>query len=220
MINLPLPHQFTLFALDNHKGTFMTSGPYFSQPFYAASLIELTHLGCIVWENDKVSCIKEPEKNDRVLPWMYQWLKDQEGRKVSTVYSDLAFKSDELTQLTLRDLLDWEILKEEKQKVLWVFNTTSYPELQGIHENLIKARLKKTLNGIQEPSFNDLALLKLLSSAKLLGELESEQLKTKKLKYRIDQLAKENKLGETESKLLNQVDEEIINFFVFVNVIT
>lgn len=219
-MNLPLPHQFTLFALDDKTGKFLTSGPYFTQPFYAACLIELTYLTCITWSEDKVRCISPPAPSNRILPWMYDWLKERQGKKISTAYSELAYKSDSLTQHVLDDLIEWEILKRESHKVLWIFNSTRYPELQALHENLIKSRLKNILKGVVEADFKEIALLKLLTSAKLLAELQSSELQGHSLTDKVTSVVDNAHLGDVESKLLKQVDDEIMNLFILFTLIT
>lgn len=85
----------------------------------------------------------------------------------------LAADRDALVEAVLRRLIRVGILKEEKRRVLWMFERRAYPDQCGVHRREAKSRILELLLGNDIPGARDVLLISLAEVSGVLDAIMS-----------------------------------------------
>lgn len=143
---LYLHQELMLLVLDDSKGSFV--GSMYQYGLAGAILSELLLLGRIKVSGDDEKLVSialsNPTGNE---------LLDDVLQKISTSKKPYSLKhwvssvasTKELCQRIAKELCDQGILSYEEKKILWVFTSRKYPELDCSFEDEIRSRLAKVM---------------------------------------------------------------------------
>ena len=114
----------------------------------------------------------------------------------------------EIRQQVLAHLIAKKVLKQEKQRILWVFAVRRYPVVNDHEHKEVKARLREVILSSQIPDPRDLVLISLVQACHLFWELFSED-ELERVQPRIAALAKMDLIGQSVARSIRQVQESI-----------
>jgi golgi phosphoprotein 3 len=97
-----------------------------------------------------------------------------------------------------RRLVDRGILREEEGRILWVFPTHRFPELDHMPELLVRERLRAVVLGGEQPDARTSALLALVRATRLIDEVFAKE-ERNTAKARLEALARSEASGAAVS---------------------
>ncbi len=104
-----------------------------------------------------------------------------------------------------RRLVDRGILREEEGRILWVFPTHRFPELDHTPEMLVRERIRAVVLGGGQPDARTSMLLALVKATRLVNEVFAKE-ERGTAKGRIDALAKADVGGAAVSEAVKAVE--------------
>lgn len=136
-------------------------------------------------------------------------ISDSEEKKDTPYWVDyLANHSEDIQSKALEMLCDKQILKEVETKILWVFETRSYPMIHDEEEKEVKKRIVEILYDDETPSERDVVLISLVDTCNLFSSILSSQ-EVEKLSERISRIKKMDVIGQVVSNAVGQLHMDI-----------
>jgi len=210
--SLPLHEEVMLLALKDEKGTIDYRANFYPQVMAGAILSELLVSEAIQIVDDKkqiVECYKTQVFENAVLNEALQKIEnDSKKRPLKHWVSSLAGLKD-LKKKTAESLCEKGILDQVSLTILWVFNTTHYPELNGEYEKKLIERLEDAINSeMTEIDFRTAALIALLHKTQILTIPFSKQF-LKERKERITEIADGKAIAGVTAEIIQSIQAVI-----------
>lgn len=181
---LHLHEEVLLLALDDEKGT-IHFGATWQQAAAGAMIAELLLAGRIRASDDKkprLEVVDPTPLGDPVLDAALETMAAAGKPKRGTAWVQKLGNQGKLKQRIADELVRKGVLRAEEGKILWVFNTTHFPQRDGRPEKDVIARLKRAIfTSTTEVSPRTVVLVALADAAGLLPKvLDRSQLKERK----------------------------------------
>lgn len=194
---LPLHQEVMLLSLRDDKGT-IESGAYYHMAIGAAILAELLLRGRIDVEQDKkkkfARVVRDRSLGDPVADECLQRIVNSKKRQQLSTWVSRFANVRNLKHRVALDLCRNGVLKEDEDKVLWVFKRKIYPEIDPRPEREIIRRLEKAVFGAGSVDGRTTALIAIAHNANLLkNAIEKKRLKERK--ERIERVANGDAAG-------------------------
>lgn len=212
-MQLPLHEEVMLLALRDQKGTIDSKAQFYPQIVAGAIISELLLTGYIEISNDKkqlVEVIKEPLTGNDILDEALN--KISEKRKAQSLKYWVTFLPGirKLKNRIAQSLCEKGILDEVEVKILWVFSSIRFPELDSSYEDKLIARLDNAIFGeASEIDARTATLIALLKESPILSiPFDSKKLKTRK--DRIEDISSGFLVSEVAAEVIQTIQSIII----------
>ena len=169
-MELSLIEQFTLIALNDDKGRFVSDSTYLDNGLAGAILLELALGSRIDWNNSIIRVMDDSPLKNPILNQSLQAIKRSKPKKIGSWIGTLNANAGDIKHLTLDTLCEKGIIKRIEGKRLWIFSYNSYPTKNDQPENKIRENIKDIVTGVRNPSEQDLMLLGLIDVCQLSKE--------------------------------------------------
>ncbi|WP_176142452.1 GOLPH3/VPS74 family protein [Halobacillus hunanensis] len=204
-----IAEELLLLALDDDKGTVVFSASSsLNYGLAGAILAELTIQERITLEDEKVVVMNE--NGDGFQRTVLQQIKDsKKPRSVKHWVQSISFRMNKIKKEILNSLVKRNVLREEEQKILWVFSRHVYPNEQDKPEQQIRKRLHSCLYGNEEADERTVMLLSLIKACNLIGEVFPNE-KSKDVQNRIDEVSESEAYGKAVKKSIEAMQTVVI----------
>lgn len=170
--SLLLHQEVLLLALRDDEGTFQGNMPTLA--VVGAMISELAMMGRIRIGSDKrrlVSVVNARSTDDAILDELLAKIVASSKQRAMVEWVGVGATLKNLTQRVAKQLCQLKILRNEEQKLMWVFTRQIYPEINPKHERAIKNRMSKLMFG--QTAQHDDRTTALVALAKHTGLLRS-----------------------------------------------
>ena len=187
---LLLHHEIMLLALRDDKGTFQSCSYVYAVA--GAMLTELVLMKRIGIGSDKLqmlSVLSDKPVGDKLLDELLNKIASSRKPRGLSEWIGQAVAIKNLAHRVAKQLCDMRILRNDEQKILWLFTHQIYPEINPKYEREIKNRMSKLMFG--QTTQHDERTTALVSLAKHTGLLSPnfDKQRLKEHKQRIDKVA-------------------------------
>jgi Golgi phosphoprotein 3 GPP34 len=186
MTTLTLSEEVMLLSLDDDSGTAKERG----NVGWAAGggvLVELTLAGRIDIGDDRVTVRDDTPTG---VPYLDEHLARIAGHGRPWKVGDcLRAVAKDAAGGATQALVDRGVLREEKKRVLGLFPTSRYPEVDGAGEEEVRCRLDRVVTHGADPDERTAALVALLHGARLRGLAFPQREGRKQIEARMAQIA-------------------------------
>lgn len=210
--HLPLHEEVMLLALRDNKGTIDSKAQFYPQIIAGAMISELLLTGFIEVSNDKkqlVEIIKDTSTGNDIL--------DEVVAKISEKRKALNLKYwithlpgiKNLKSKIARSLCEKGILNEVEVKVLWVFTSLRFPEIDSSYEKNLIARLNHAIFSEDvDIDVRTATLIALLKKSTILN-IPFDRKKLKDKKERIEKIANGTLVTEVAAEVIQTIQTVI-----------
>ncbi len=203
--SLHLHEEILLLALDDDKGT-LHFGATWQQAVGGAVIADLLLAGRIQATDEKkpkLEVVDPTPLGDPLLDASLQAMAAAKKPKKGVEWVQKFGNQGKLKQRIADELVRKGVLRAEEGKVLWVFNTTHYPERDGRSEREVVSRLKRAIfTATTEVAPRTVVLVALADAAGLLPKV-FEKSRLKERKERIKKLTE----GQATGKMAREAIE-------------
>lgn len=220
---LSLSDQIILLSLNDDDGTFDTNSIYLSYTLIGSGLAELLLTGFISINDQRINIVESDHTTitNPFIQELYQELKTTwDGKKIASILNHFARYYKKYQDIILVHLVELGILKKENHKILWVFNSSRYPEKDSLPEGLLRSRLKRVISGVEAISERDICLFKFLNASGLIKQFTPKDKKTRHFKKEIEQLLEKTPISENFKTIVKAIEDGIITAIVMITVVT
>lgn len=221
VMELNLVEEFLLIALDDDKGRFVIDSTHLHYGFAGAVLLELAVRDKIDIEGDYLHLKNNAEEPEVALNKAVALIRASgKTKKVKHWLDAFAHKAGEMTQDTLKRLIERGVLRKEEHKILWIIPNNKYPTSNCSPENKVRERLNNViLNGAQsEP--RDVMLLSLIDVSDLTKEAFRDQSDYKEIKKKIKTVTEDIKISQAINSSIREIQTAIMISIATTMVIT
>lgn len=205
-----LAEELLLLALDDDKGTVVSSAASIEYGLAGAILSELTMMERLELKDGKVTVAEGGSTDVSFLDDALDEIKHSEKSKdVKHWISHFADWKGVMKKEIIKTLVDKDILKEEEKKVLWVFNQTVYPTAFNRPEQEIRKRVNEAVFENGNPDARTAMLLNLIKSCSLVKEVFGKE-KNDEASKRIEKIAEENNYSKAVKKSIEEMEAAIM----------
>jgi len=220
-MELHLYEELLLLALRDDKGNVPSAGAWYKQAIGGAILSELMLEQRLALEPDGKSVKVQSNKSmgDALIDDCLQLVAQRE--KLATLQHWLSkFASQaKLLARAAESLCAKGILSEQKSRILWIFESCKYPELNHEPERLLLERLERAIFG--EPGELDARTVTVLSLAHRTGllNLNFDKKELKARKAHIEALVEQDCMGEVAKKVIDSITAAIMVSTIIVPIV-
>ena len=204
---LHLHEEILLLALDDDKGT-TDMGSMWQQAAAGAMVAELLLAGRLATTEEKKPklLVKDPAPlGDPLLDGFLAEVAARDKPRKGSDWVQRLGQRGKLKERIAAELVRKRVLREEAGKILWIFNTTHYPERDGRHEREVLTRLRRAILGNdRDVAPRTMVLVALADAAGLLQKVFDK----KQLKERKERL-KAIREGEAAGKMTREAIEAV-----------
>lgn len=215
MPNLPsltILEEFLLLALDDQAGAFWpVPRSAFDCATAAAVLMDLMRLNRVDCDLSHIFVTNPEPTGDDILDPILQALALDPVRSTRSVTDELRFLSDEgesMRDHAVQRIIQRGVLKNEEEKIFWVFGTRRYPVQDDREIRAVKFRVVSTILGDSIPDPHDVSLVSLASASGILRSLLTTQ-EFHNSEARIAQIARLDILGRATAEVIADVEASI-----------
>jgi Golgi phosphoprotein 3 len=209
---LTFPEEIVLLLLDEKKGEFVSlPESVFAIVMSGAALMDLALHNRIDTDLEKMMVVNDDPVGDDILDDALAKLgkKDSELDITEALY-DVAVAAEDYRGKALKRLIAYKILREERGRVLWVFETRRYPAIDDTEQQEVRTRLRQVLLTDEIPDPHDVVLICLVDACALMGFVMSDA-ELEAATPRIEQLRKMDLIGQAVTRAASET-EAIIKF--------
>jgi len=204
-MNLSLAEKFILLALKDESGAWVTGDTEILYALPGCIIIELTQNEYLRIENKKLVISKEELTGDPILDKALTLIKESPKLKSPKVWVEkLSGKMKGLKDEYLSRLQEKGILRLEKGKVLWIFDTKKYPTNNPMPELKLRQKIRDVVIAGSSPDPEMAALLSLVHATDLVNEI-FEKDERKNARKRIKEIFKETKVGNPVAEMIEEI---------------
>jgi len=213
-MDLTLTDKLVLLALDDDKGTFISSTQGFCYALAASVLLELS-LKHAIEIKDKAVVLKSSLKlRDEVLdPCLKLIHESKKNRKIDSWINTISGKEAFIIKTISKRLICKGILRNEEKKFLWVFKSQNYPTSNPRPENELRKSLLNIIVNNQEAQPEEMMLISLVDACKLNEEAYGKE-KAKKYEKRIKEVIEQSKNNSLINASLKEIHDAIVTSIV------
>ncbi len=198
--------ELLLLAINDEKGSFVEM-PSMSLEYALAGaiLMDLAFKNRIDTDLEMLDVVDKTPTGDKILDTVLSRLVSHEKNAKCWV-QEIACNYQNIKEVLLQRLVDRGILKLEKHKILWVFETRRYPMIDSTRETEVRTRIRHIILTDEIPEPRDVVIISLVQACDLVDELFSPD-ERKKAYKRIVQLSKMDLIGQAVNKAVNDLNE-------------
>ena len=202
---IKLYEELFLLSINDAKGELVgAAASYLPYGLAAAILAELALLGKVQADRKRLAVVDATPTGDELLDGALATIAaSPKPRKLSHWIGALA--SGKLQKRVVQSLATGNVLQIEKKRFLWVIPYEAYPQQDASAKYWVKARLRGTVLGGEQPEPRTVALLSLLKACRLLDLVFTKD-ERKAAGQRIDALVGGDLLGDALAETLAAVD--------------
>jgi len=207
---LTYAEELLLLALDDEKGTFVDT-PMMSLEYglVGALLMELAIKKRIDADLDNLYLVDDSSTEDKLLDKALNMIKQEDETKSTNYWiKTIANKFCNLKEYLLQRLIDKNILKKEKHKILWVFCKRCYPVIDDSEEQEVKTRIRKTILEDEIPDPRDIVLISLIHICNLKKQIFSKD-EREVATERIEKISQMDLIAQAVSEAFSEVQNII-----------
>lgn len=205
---LPLHEEVMLLALRDRKGTIDSKAQFYPQIIAGAIISELLLTDFITVSTDKkqlVEITKESLTGNEVLEEVLYKISSKSKPQELKYWLTFLPGLPKLKNKIAKSLCEKGILDEVEVKILWVFNSKRFPELNSSYEEKLVTRLKNAIftdeSKIEARTATLIALLK--ESTILEIPFDSKELKSRK--DRIESIASGSLVSDVTAEVIQTI---------------
>ncbi|MFH0995843.1 MAG: GPP34 family phosphoprotein [Pseudomonadota bacterium] len=175
-----------------------------------AILAELTFLHRIDTDIDKIHLLDATPIGNPVLDHALSMISGStESKLISFWMNALRADSRFIENHVLSELIDKKILKQEDNKILWVFPTRQYPIIDGKELQNIERRLRNLILSDEIPEPRETVLVSLVDACGFFQDILSPR-EFQRSRERIALLARMDAIGRTVANLIRIINKAYI----------
>ena len=209
-MKLSLPEQLLLLALDDDKGSAVSSvGTSLHYAIAGAVLFEL--IGKKIFDQSgKLLTVKHGVRTgDEALDVVLEMSEHlSKPRSMSHLIQLFSGKAEKIKSIVLHRLVDKGILEKQEHRFLWVLHFDRYPTHNIVPENEIRKRMIDVIQERVSMEESDLVLLSLIGACDLEKEVFPKEI-VKEAKSRIKVISRGEEIGSAVSEITRQVEVAI-----------
>lgn len=199
-----------LLAVDDQTGKLASYGLYLGYGLAATMLTDLWLQGAVTLEKDswKKSTAFTASMPSQKTALDLLFKKKEILNSHDALYA-LAMGQDTLQQALFEECIQAGWLKREQNKILWVFNSTRYPEKDGSAEKFYRAQLNRVIDGVQKASLIEYSLLLTLKNTYLLKTIKHPIKTPKEINQKVNAVLESPQLPAEQQQLFNTLQKTI-----------
>lgn len=194
---LTLAEELYLLALNDEKGTVIGSASLALPYGLAGALVmELLLLDKLKMDGKNLIVTDKKKTGNDLLDEALDSIK--QSNKIRTCQywvNKLPSAVKDLKKRILADLVKKRILREEEQRVLWVFPTHRYPTKNGLPERELRERIRNVVLKKKEPDLRTSFIINLMKACGLIPEVFDKD-ERKMAKQRIGEITVNDPVGK------------------------
>lgn len=208
--------QLTLLALDDTKGTFVTSSMAYNYALAGAVIMELALENRIDLSGDKVRIKDKSKTGDRIIDMYFdQILQSKKERSMKTWVERIGNKASHIKNETIEKLIDQGILERKEDKILWIFTVNKFPTKNARPENHLRRRLYDVVVNHHHPELKEIMLLNLVAACDLEKEVFGKA-QAKNFKKRMKTINESDQFSKEISKSVREICDAITAMLVVI----
>ncbi|TNE35329.1 GPP34 family phosphoprotein [bacterium] len=205
-MELSILEKVALIALDDDTGKWVTDSMRLNYALAGGVLFQLAKKNKIEIVDGKVNLLDSNITDDILLNEAIKILEKIGNKKAVNVIYKFARLTRSSKDEIVKGLMAKGILKEQEDKILFIFPKTHYPMIDGTLENAIKAELNKIVyEGKEVEDEDNLFLLNILISCGLEKEVFGKDVNKKELSNRIKEITSDDKVGRATFEAIKQM---------------
>lgn len=203
---LTLSEKLLLLALHDEKGSVVFSAstalPY---GLAGALLLELYLSKRVEFVDQNIKVVGTQKTDNELLEEALQLIATSDKLRDTKYWLHrIHSKVSKIQQRLAERLVQKKVLSKEEHRFLWVFNYNRYPTQDEAPEQDILEQIKDVVLGSTAANEEDVALLSLVNACDLVDEVFAKD-QRKTAKQRIEQLVKEQEMGDAISQTVKDV---------------
>lgn len=210
-LKLSLAEELLLLALNDEKGTVLMSAsvalPY---GLAGALVVELIEAGLVRIEGKELVAAPRGSARDDLLDGILETIRSSpRPRTLSHWVGKIGRSGGKIKKNLLARLVDKGILGREEHRLLWVFPTKRYPQIDPRPEYRIRERVRSGIRGVSSPDERTAALISLVHASDLIGEI-FEKGERGDAKRRAKEITKSQPVGSAVARAVEAVKVAVI----------
>ncbi len=203
---LSFAEELYLLALDDKRGAIKTMFA-FDYALAGAVLMELALEGRVDSDAQVLNVISFEPVGVPLLDEALRELAGQdESQPASSWIKQLAGPSANLRGRVLASLMEKQILRQENQRVFWMFQVRRYPIVDDREIKEVRARLRELILSNEIPAPRDVVLISLGNTCQILNDLFTAE-EVKRVQSRIDALARLDLIGQEMTACIRDIQD-------------
>lgn len=171
-MGLSLAEELLLLALKDEKGSFVLAASS-ALPFGLAGavLMELTRQKKIRLDGNRVAAVSGTGPRDSILSGCWQVIQEKDKPRTIRRWIERFGRSNRIRNLYLERLVEKEILRLERRKILLIFPGRRFPTVDIRPEAEARQRLRRAIMEDKPADARTMMLLSLVRACDLVGEV-------------------------------------------------
>lgn len=208
---LSLAEDVLLLALNDEKGTvLMTASVALPYALAGAIIVKLIEAGSVRIEDKELVAAPRGSARDEILDEILGMIRSSKRtRSLNHWVGKIGRSGGKIKEKLLARLVDKRILGREEHRLLWVFPTKRYPQIDPRPEYGIRERVRSAIRGMTLPDERTAALISLIHASDLIGEI-FEKGERRDAKRRAKEIAKSQPVGSAVAHAVEAVKVAVI----------
>lgn len=208
---LSLAEDVLLLALNDEKGTvLMTASVALPYALAGAIIVELIEAGSVRIDGKELVAAPRGSARDEILDEILGMIRSSKRtRSLNHWVGKIGRSGGKIKEKLLARLVDKRILGREEHRLLWVFPTKRYPQIDPRPEYGIRERVRSAIRGMTLPDERTAALISLIHASDLIGEI-FEKGERRDAKRRAKEIAKSQPVGSAVAHAVEAVKVAVI----------
>ena len=203
---LTFAEEVLLLSHDEERQRFREiSEPLAGAAFAGAVLMDLASRGRIDTDLDRLILVNATPTGEPVLDGtLADIAAAEEQRSTADWLGQLRGRYAEIESLAMARLVERGILRQDQERVLWIFERKRYAALDGRPRADVQTRILKLLRSDEIPDERDIMIIALADACGLLARLLSET-ELQRLRPRIDQIIRLDLIGRNVRQVIEEM---------------
>ncbi len=199
--------EFLLLAIEDEEGKFIPPSIATYIGLAGAILFELTQMGKISLDDNKVTLQDSIQTGDFILDQTLDLItKSQKKKSIRYWVKRIGKRAKIYKNIILYRLIEKEILTMKMGKTFIIFNKNFFPTRNAAPENEVRKELYEVVLENKEPDPKSCVLISLISACHLRKAVFKENYKA--VKERISEISKKSKIGIAVKKTIKKIKDE------------
>ena len=210
-MKLGLAEELLLLALNDEKGTvLMAASVALPYSLAGAIIVELIEAGFVRIEGQDLVAAPGGSARDELLDDILGMIRSSKRtRSLNHWVGKIGRSGGKIKEKLLARLVDRRILGREEHRLLWLFPTKRYPQIDPRSEYGIRERIRSAIRGTTRPEERTAALISLVLAGDLIGEI-FEKGERRDAKRRAKEIAKSQPVGSAVARAVEAVKVAVI----------
>ena len=210
-MKLNLAEELLLLALNDEKGTVLMSAstalPY---GLAGALLVELVEASLARIEGKELVAAPRGSARDDLLDEILETIRSSKRtRSLDHWVAKIGRSGGKIREKLLGRLVDKRILRPEEHRLLWVFPTKRYPQIDPRPEYGIRERVRSGIRGTASPDARTAALISLVHASDLTGEIFDKG-ERREARRRAKEITKSQPVGSAVAHAVEAIKAAVI----------